>query len=87
MFSTVESEDSRFLRCWKGNAMAVIPRYLAREELRVRAAPTTQAVARLAGLLAESEHAPVTVEVWQYRFDAATGKLIAQKRSEGRGAP
>ena len=87
MFSTGESEDSRFLRCWKGDAAAAIPRYLSREEQRVRAAPTPQAVARLAGLLAESEHAPVTVEVWQYRFDAATGKLIAQKRGEARGAP
>jgi hypothetical protein len=70
MFSSVESEDSRFLRCWAADAPIVIPRYLSREELRVRAAPTPQAVARLAGLLAESEHAQVVVEVWQYQFDA-----------------
>jgi len=87
MFSTVQSEDSRFLRCWKAQAPVVIPRYLAREELRVRAAPTPQAVARLAGLLAEREHAPVVVEVWQCRFDAATRELIAHKRDEARGAP
>jgi hypothetical protein len=87
MFSTAQSEDSRYLRCWTGDAAVAIPRYLAREELRVRAAPTPHAVARLAGLLAESEHAPVVVEVWQYRFDAATGKLIAQKRDEARGVP
>lgn len=87
MFSTTESEDSRFLRCWKGDAPVAIPRFLAREEMRVRAAPTPQAVARLAGLLAEREHAPVIVEVWQYRFDPSTGKLTAQKRDEARGAP
>ena len=87
MFSTVESEDSRFLRCWKEDLPVVIPKYLSREEQRVRAVPTPQAVARLAGLLAEREHAPVTVEIWQYRFDVATGKLIAQKRDEARGAP
>ena len=87
MFSSVESEDSRFLRCSKADAPVVVPRYLSREELRVRAAPTPQAVARMTGLLAESEHAPVVVEVWQYHFDAATGKLIAQKRAEARGAP
>ena len=87
MFSTAESEDSRFLRCWKGDSPVVIPRYLACEELRVRAAPTPQAVARLAGLLAESEHSPVVVEVWQYHFDSSMGKLIAQKRDEARGAP
>ena len=50
MFSTVESEDSRFLRCWKAETPIVIPKYLAREELRVRAAPTPRAVAQLAGL-------------------------------------
>ena len=87
MFSTVESEDSRFVLCWKADLPIVMPRYLVREEQRVRAAPTPQAVARLAGLLAECAHAPVTVEVWQYRFDAATGQLIAQKRDEARGAP
>ena len=99
MFSTVESEDSRFLRCWKPDVGCmsdsemhagiplVIPRYLAREELRARVAPTPERLAQLAGLLAESEHAPVVVELWEYQFDAPTEKLLAEKRDEARGAP
>ena len=87
MFSTVDSEDSRFLRCWKADSPVVIPRYLAREELRARVSPTPDRLARLARLLAESEHAPVGVELWQYRLDAPTGKLIAEKRDEVRGTP
>ncbi len=99
MFSTVESEESRFVRCFRaeaegianGNtqkaAPVVIPRYLAREELRVRVAPTPERLARLAALLAESEQTPVVVEVWQTRFDSQSGKLLAQKRDEMRGTP
>ena len=98
MFSTVDSEDSRFLRCRKTDvgcmsgsemhaesgqtAPIVIPRYLSREELRARVAPTPRRLAKLAGLLSESEQATVVVEVWQYRFDALTNKLLAEKRGE-----
>ena len=69
MFSTVDSEDSRFLRCRKTDvgcmsasemhaesgqtAPIVIPRYLSREELRARVAPTQRRLAKLAGLLSE----------------------------------
>ncbi|MBC7856056.1 MAG: hypothetical protein IAF94_21715 [Pirellulaceae bacterium] len=93
MFSTANSEDSRFLRCRKAEvgcmsasemhaqcgpeSPIVIPRHLSREELRARVAPTPQRLARLAGLLSQSEQAPVVVEVWHYRFDANTSKLLA----------
>lgn len=69
-----------------GEAIA-IPRYLAREELRLRVAPTPQRLDRLARLLAEHEHAPVLVEVWQYRFDSQSGKLLAEKREQAQGTP
>ncbi|MGI8982423.1 MAG: hypothetical protein ACR2FY_24590 [Pirellulaceae bacterium] len=91
MFSTVDSEDNRFLRCRKveqAKDVAVpVPRYLSREELRLRVAPTSARLTLLAGLMAEHEQAPVVVEVWQYRFDTRTNKLLAQKRSEARGTP
>ncbi len=99
MFSTVQSEDSRFLWCWKAEAGCLsdsemhagkpiaIPRFLSREELRLRVAPTPQRLDRLARLLAEHEHAPVLVEVWQYRFDSQSGKLLAVKREQAKGSP
>jgi hypothetical protein len=83
MFSTVGSEDSRFLRCWKSGQTAVpVPSYLSREELRTRVAPTPQRLERFTGLLAESEQTPVAVELWHYRFDSQTGKLVAEKRDD-----
>ena len=95
MFSTVKSEESRFLRCWRMDAEGksgalhsiAIPRFLAKEELRVRGAPSPERLARLAGLLAESEQSPVVIEVWQFRFDAGSGKLVAEKRGEATGTP
>ncbi|MCE9527957.1 MAG: hypothetical protein K8R36_18100 [Planctomycetales bacterium] len=99
MFSTTESEDSRFLRCRKtpvgcmsasemhAGAPVAIPKHLSREELRVRVAPSPERLSRLAGLLAESEQAPVVVELWQSRFDAGTGRLLAEKREEATGTP
>ena len=88
MFSTVKCEDSGFLRCRKEvGGTVIIPKYLSHEELRTRVAPTPQRLSRLASLLAESEKSPVVVELWQYQFDAASGKLIAQKRDEARGTP
>lgn len=91
MFSTVESEDSLILRCWKSEKEAkipvAVPKHLAREELCARVAPTSERLNRLAGLLAASEQSPVVVEVWQYGFDAKTGKLVAKKRDEARDAP
>lgn len=91
MFSTVDSEDSRFLRCRRmedAKVVAVpVPRYLSQEELRLRVAPTPKRLTRLAGLLAESEQAPLVVELWQYRFDSRTNKLLAEKRGEARGKP
>lgn len=89
MFSTVQSEDSRFFRAWKVGESApsplAIPKHLAREELRGRVAPTPERLTRLANLLAESEQTPVELEVWQYQFDAATGKLVAKVRAEASG--
>lgn len=80
MFSTVGSEDSRFLRCWENGHTAVpVPGYLGREELRTRVAPSPQRLERFKGLLAESEQTPVVVELWKYRFDPQTGKLVAEK--------
>jgi len=99
MFSTMESEETRFLRCRKtsvgcmsecemhAGAPVAIPKYLAREELRVRVAPSPERLTRLAALLAESEQAPVVVELWQSRFEAGTGKLLAEKRGEATGTP
>lgn len=91
MFSTVNSEDSRFLRCRKveqtQDVAVPVPRYLSREELRLRVAPTSERLTRLAGLMAEHEEVPVVVEIWQYRFDADTNKLLAEKRGEARGTP
>ena len=89
MFSTVNSEDSRFLRCRKGEAgeAIAIPKFLAQEELRTRVAPTPQRLSRLASLLTASEKTPVVVELWRYHFDSASGKLVAEKRDEARGAP
>src|SRR5687767_12951780 len=52
MYSTVGSEDTRFLRCWKSGQTAVpIPGYLRREELRTRVAPTPQRLERVTSLL------------------------------------
>ena len=89
MFSTVQSEDSRFVRAWKVDEPAptplAIPKHLSREELRARAAPTPERLTRLAGLLAESEQSPVALQIWQYKFDAATGKLVAKLRAEATG--
>ena len=98
MFSTVDSEDSRFLRCWKTEvgcmsasemhaesgqtAPIVIPRYLSREELRARVAPTGKRLTKLAKLMADHEQVPVVVELWQYRFDSGTNTLLAEKRGE-----
>lgn len=83
MFSTAGSEESRFLRCWKSGQTALsVPGYLGREELRTRVAPTPQRLKRFASLLAESEQTPVVVELWQYRFDPQTGKLVAEKWDE-----
>jgi len=89
MFSTAESEESRFLRCWKtgssgdeNDQAVVIPRYLAREETRARVAPTPQRLKRMAELLSTKEHAPVVVEAWQFRFDPETGKLVATRLDE-----
>jgi hypothetical protein len=68
-------------------APVAIPKHLAREELRARVAPSPERLARLASLLAESEQAPVVVELWQSRFDAETGKLVAKKWDEAKGTP
>jgi hypothetical protein len=83
MFSTVGSEDTRFLRCWtSGQTPVPIPGYLGREDLRTRVAPTPQRLERVTSLLAESEQTPVVVELWHYRFDSRTGKLVAEKWDE-----
>jgi hypothetical protein len=91
MFSTVQSEDSRFLRAWKVGESTLfplaIPKHLSREELRIRVAPTPERLTRLAYLLAESERTPVKLEVWQYKLDAVTGKLVAKQRGEASGTP
>ena len=99
MFSTVNSEDSRFLRCRKetvgcmsesemhADEPIAIPKFLAQEELQTRVAPTSQRLSRLANLLTASEKTPVIVELWQYHFDAANGKLFAEKQDEARGTP
>ncbi|MFN0019358.1 MAG: hypothetical protein ACKVP0_13925 [Pirellulaceae bacterium] len=99
MFSTDQSEETRFLRCWKtpvgcmsayemhAGAPVAIPKHLAREELRVKVAPNPERLTRLASLLAEGEKAPVVVELWQSRFDAETGRLLAEKKGEAKGTP
>ena len=66
-------------------APIVIPRYLSREELRARVAPTGKRLTKLAKLMADHEQVPVVVELWQYRFDSGTNTLLAEKRGEARG--
>ena len=108
MFSTVESEDSRFLRCWKApvecmsecemhaESAVAIPKYLAREELRVRVADLIDGIAiesralgelraAEAGIRAGFDELVVHLEALA-RYDDGDEILIEPTR-EDRGTP